>query len=281
MLAVMLIVPATFHFGTSMVLASAEPVGAALILASFYDFLPFIALAGLSVFPLTAAEAFVMGVFVTGAMIATKLLLGDVSWSALIGPIWLLVLLTGASAIAGMSQLNFLSIMVRRVTYDPLTKALSRRAGIDLLEVKYRTATILDQSLSLAFVDLDKFKQINDEFGHDCGDNVLSQAASNMKSCLRQDDALIRWGGEEFLIVLSSASKDDAQRVLSRIRQHGLGKRPTGTPVTASFGVAERLEDGARNYSGLIESADKRMYIAKFKGRDRIVLDDNDAPGTG
>lgn len=84
----------------------------------------------------------------------------------------------------------------------------------------------------------------------------------------------MRWGGEEFILLMPDTSQAQAVAALERLRQGGLGMRPDSTPVTASIGVAERRADKITDWHALIELADQRMYRAKQAGRDRIVAHD-------
>ena len=126
--------------------------------------------------------------------------------------------------------------------------------------------------LTVAFVDIDRFKQVNDGYGHDTGDRVLRHVARQLQRGLRQGDALVRWGGEEFLVVLAGTDKEGARVVISRLGAFGFGARPDGTPVTACFGLAERIGDGLKDENEMIELADRRMYEAKISGRNRAVF---------
>jgi diguanylate cyclase (GGDEF)-like protein len=126
-------------------------------------------------------------------------------------------------------------------------------------------------------MDLDHFKQINDRFGHDAGDNVLVSTSAAIRSELRTGDILIRWGGEEFVLILPNNTGLQACQALERLRKSGLGLRPDGTPVTASIGVAERITDNAQTWQDLVEKADTRMYQAKQGGRNRVIASDTPA----
>jgi diguanylate cyclase (GGDEF)-like protein len=88
---------------------------------------------------------------------------------------------------------------------------------------------------------------------------------------------LIRWGGEEFLLVLPNTAFDRAREVIARVRQHGFGFGPDETPITASIGVAEALTDGVADAATLIRLADERMYLAKESGRNCVVWEHRQA----
>lgn len=127
------------------------------------------------------------------------------------------------------------------------------------------------EPLSVAFFDLDHFKVINDAYGHDAGDQVLCQFTQLLGATVREQDLLVRWGGEEFVLLLE-AKRADAYEILQRLQAKGFGLRPDGGPLTASVGLAEREADCASSMEKLIELADQRMYRAKRAGRNRICV---------
>lgn len=106
---------------------------------------------------------------------------------------------------------------------------------------------------------------------------MLIAAVDAVRRTLRGGDALVRWGGEEFLVVLPNTDSASAIALLQRLRASGLGLRPDGARITASYGIAERTFDCARDGQRLIEIADRRMYQAKHSGKDRWVSSE-DAP---
>jgi hypothetical protein len=124
------------------------------------------------------------------------------------------------------------------------------------------------QFLAVAFLDLDQFKKVNDGWGHDAGDAVLGTAAERMRKCLRSQDALIRWGGEEFLIVLPNTDHDGARRMVARVAEHGLGPRPDGTPQTASIGIAELKHDRMTD-SGRARGRSRSPNVPRQIGRPK------------
>ncbi len=126
---------------------------------------------------------------------------------------------------------------------------------------------------SLAIVDLDHFKSINDRFGHEIGDHVLVRVAALLCDVLRQQDVVVRSGGEEFLVLMPATEMNAATACCERIRQK-LGDEPweqvvAGLTVTASVGVASTNDPG--QLAALTRSADQRLYEAKRSGRDRVV----------
>lgn len=136
---------------------------------------------------------------------------------------------------------------------------------------------------SVAMMDLDHFKAVNDKYGHEAGDRVLSSVGGLLTQTLRSFDDAFRFGGEEFLIVLKGGGAAEAVAVLERLRQR-LEARPVrlrdgeSIPVTASFGVAEAEANEA--VDDLIARADQALYRAKQTGRNRVVVCGQPEPGT-
>ncbi|OOV78191.1 GGDEF domain-containing protein, partial [Oceanospirillum linum] len=130
-------------------------------------------------------------------------------------------------------------------------------------------------NFAVLFIDLDKFKNINDTLGHDAGDEILRQTSKALSSCIRRGDAAIRWGGEEFLVLLPHTEASSAKNVVQRIMETGLAQLPDGTPVTASIGMAELVEDHAASWKELVELADQRLYKANQSGRAKCICPDS------
>jgi diguanylate cyclase (GGDEF)-like protein len=150
---------------------------------------------------------------------------------------------------------------------DPLTGALNRR-GFDDWRAPSGTPR-----LAIATIDLDHFKDVNDRFGHGVGDDVLRTVSGLLTSVLRRDDAVVRLGGEEFLLVLPGASIEDATSISERARNaietHAFTAHGTSFHVTASIGVASGpLEESMQV---IVDRADAAMYEAKRAGRNRVV----------
>lgn len=273
-LGILFLIPTAFYLASHQILTAFNLSGLSAAIAAGYAFLPFVLLAGLSIFPLTVAENLILA----SPVLISQGLAGILNWNTLdwpsfVGAFWLLALLTGVSALAGMSQLAFMVALVRQAVRDPLTSTFARRSGEELLTLQFNISLRGGTPLSLAFIDLDYFKAINDKFGHEAGDQALIQAAQAITRLLRAGDILIRWGGEEFLVIMPNTDIKQADIALARMRQAGFGNRPDGDELTASIGVAERIQDSAPDYHFLIEAADQRMYLAKKRGRNLVVSD--------
>lgn len=158
---------------------------------------------------------------------------------------------------------------------DQLTKANNRAAFTDCLRREVKRAERLSQPLSLIFIDLDHFKTINDNFGHECGDLVLASVSSWLMDTVRGSDAVFRFGGEEFVIMLCGANLQAAALIAERIRAdieaHTLAYGMEVVNLTASLGISE-LSICENNAELLVKRADEAMYQAKKLGRNRVCL---------
>lgn len=168
-----------------------------------------------------------------------------------------------------------LSDAERRAQTDPLTGVLNRRSLIERLDAACSRAKARGLPIALLFIDLDHFKQINDNFGHQAGDACLRAIIDPIHAELRQSDVIGRYGGEEFVVILSSAdaaaATPIAQRILERVadvRVTGYGE-PIG--VTCSIGIAASDTLGIWG-EPLLAQADAAVYVAKRSGRNQIHL---------
>ncbi|MBF0356056.1 MAG: diguanylate cyclase [Alphaproteobacteria bacterium] len=273
MLMGMLLVPPVFYLSSIQIIQSLELTELGMLIAKLYSLMPNIVLAGLAMFPLTAFEVVIFAIPAFAFAIIGLFMEGQVLSLQVHGPaLWLMVLVMGVAMFSGMSQLHYMAALVNRAMIDPLTQAYTRRSGNETIELLFRLSALQNTPLSVAFFDLDKFKTINDVYGHEEGDKALRTLADKLKQGLRKGDVLVRWGGEEFIAILNNTDGPGARIVIERLREAGFGLRPDGTPLTASIGLAERVQDNMPDWAHLVEKADARMYEAKRTGRDRAVL---------
>ncbi|MBI2390023.1 MAG: sensor domain-containing diguanylate cyclase [Deltaproteobacteria bacterium] len=160
----------------------------------------------------------------------------------------------------------------RLAQVDPLTGALNRRGFDDVYTEDAWTTT---STLSLVAADIDRFKDVNDRWGHAVGDRVLQAVAATLASIVRRGDAVVRMGGEEFLLALIGADLAAATHVAERARA-AVEAQPIVNDegpiaVTASFGVAQRMPGESR--AELLTRADAALYRAKAAGRNRVEVD--------
>ncbi len=273
LLTVMLLLPLMFYLVSLHIFTAGTPLTPlGEINAALYALLPFIVVAGLSLFPLTVIELLLYGlpVLLLSAYGASQS--GDFTWADFAGTVWLAFLVFGAAGFTSSSQLRYMITLVSQASQDPLTGAFTRRSGPEIIDLQFRVSARQDMPFTIVFIDLDDFKSINDNYGHDEGDRILVMFISNLKRFLRRSDAIVRWGGEEFLVVLPNTDMEGTKLLIRRIMKHWLGRRPDGRLLTASFGVAERQMDDLGDWPQLVELADKRMYEAKRAGKHRAVL---------
>jgi diguanylate cyclase (GGDEF)-like protein len=161
----------------------------------------------------------------------------------------------------------------RRSTLDPLTGLLNRNALEQRLGELEGQPTDAEEGLSHALLlcDLDHFKDVNDRLGHAAGDTVLQDVAYTMRAVLRAGDSIYRVGGEEILVVLPGASREEARAIAERLRGAVRERRPAGVSVTVSIGVAVS-SSGPLDTDELVGLADTALYSAKAGGRDRVVV---------
>lgn len=166
--------------------------------------------------------------------------------------------------------------MKRLAQTDPLTGLPNRRAALECLESCIAAARKTGAPLTVAFLDLDHFKRINDLHGHDCGDRVLRYVAHTLRGAFRSDDHVARIGGEEFLVILPGADPEHARIRIETLRTMLSGTAVvldvTGLTVTLSAGISAMRADDADG-AALLQRADTAMYAAKHAGRNRTELE--------
>jgi diguanylate cyclase (GGDEF)-like protein len=161
-----------------------------------------------------------------------------------------------------------------QATHDPLTGLWNRAAILDILERELGNALEKGTIVGVIMADLDNFKRVNDNYGHIGGDAVLREVARRIRTSVRPVDAIGRYGGEEFLIVLPECDESKALEIAEKIRT-SIGERAMNTsegmiPVTISIGVA--LSSEWRETEELIKAADRALYRAKMEGKNRVEL---------
>lgn len=272
LLAATLAIPLTLFCAAQLTLAGTPLTGLAAINASLYEALPFIVLAGLAIFPLVAAEGLMFALPILAVTTAVQIAAAGLDAVRLFSTLWVLGLALGVYLLACAIQLHYMMALLHRASRDPLTGALTRRSGVEMIDLHFRLACEQNRPLTIAFIDVDNFKGINDEYGHEAGDQALRTMTAALTQQLRLADSVVRWGGEEFVLLLPNTGMDGVRIVCSRIVEQWFGTRPDGTPLTASIGVAERIGDAAGDWSQLVKLADERMYAAKKAGKACCVL---------
>jgi diguanylate cyclase (GGDEF)-like protein len=161
----------------------------------------------------------------------------------------------------------------RMATQDVLTKLSNRKQILQTLHSRFEYYQRYKNPFSVLMIDVDHFKNVNDTHGHMAGDMVLSTIGQIFKDTLRSVDSAGRYGGEEFLVILTDSDKDDARHVAERIRltiaNHTFSYEKRKIPVTVSIGIAKTsIYD--RDETSLVNRADQALYAAKNNGRNRV-----------
>ena len=179
----------------------------------------------------------------------------------------------GAMVVAISERFAWLHRQVELGEKDALTGCLTRHGFLERLT----TLLAADGPLTCIVFDLDHFKRINDSLGHLAGDRVLAAAGYVVRGALRSEDVVVRWGGEEFLVVLPGQTEAQALEVAERLKNALSQQETEGVSFTASFGVALRLE--RESFEGWVSRADHAMYEAKQAGRNCIRAAPSSTPG--
>ncbi len=165
----------------------------------------------------------------------------------------------------------------RLAANDPLTGIFNRRFGLTRLKDEYHRAVVNSLHIGILIFDIDHFKKVNDTYGHLVGDKVIVRLAQTAKLALREGDVFIRYGGEEFLVVLPGASLVDTRQIADRIRHlvedTEIKHNHQVIKVTVSIGGTSCPEREANEITAIIGVADKNLYKAKDLGRNMIVID--------
>jgi diguanylate cyclase (GGDEF)-like protein len=155
---------------------------------------------------------------------------------------------------------------------DPLTKLLNRRVMATILQREFKRAQRYKSSLSLAFLDLDDFKAVNDRFGHDGGDALLKYVARRLSKMTRDTDIVVRYGGDEFVIILPGVTGEEVQNLIHRLRAYfdtnPLKVEGISIPVSISYGVSSLPDSGTKDPAALLSRADEMLYHAKTRKRE-------------
>ncbi len=164
---------------------------------------------------------------------------------------------------------------LRMATMDPLTGAYNRSTFHEIAEREISRARRAGQPLSIIMVDIDHFRPVNESFGVHAGDELLQKIAALIRTALRKEDMLVRYGGEEFLVMLPEVPGPGAVVVAGRIRKaveaEPLEVAGKSVALTVSVGVSARLDEGPESIESLLARADQALSLAKQRGRNRVV----------
>lgn len=241
-----------------------------------YELAPFVIATQIALFPVTWAHALRLGAAPVAALALGHLGTGWPLDAADWRDVWLVALLLGTAAWTSHAQLRLLANLSSArddASRDALTGLANRRAANERLELEAARFARSGAPLSVLMLDLDRFKAVNDRWGHAAGDEVLRALAAALRAELRACDLGARFGGEEFLVLLTDTQLDDAMRAAERIRRRiaalEIDAGEALLRVTVSIGVAQLREGEA--VDAAIARADAALYRAKAEGRDRCV----------
>ncbi|MBL4911528.1 MAG: GGDEF domain-containing protein [Alteromonadaceae bacterium] len=187
-----------------------------------------------------------------------------------------LVVITSCFTLSWSASQKLVHKLAIQATIDPLTQVYNRRAMEEFAEKEILRAQRNKSHLAIILMDIDLFKQVNDNYGHQVGDKVLQEFALRLKNSLRQYDTLARYGGEEFLLLLPNTEAEIAITIAEKLRNtiaqpvFELNISPP-LSVTASFGVA-CVQGDKINWQQLVGFADNAMYHVKANGRNKVQL---------
>lgn len=172
-----------------------------------------------------------------------------------------------------IKKINFMYTKTRQLSVtDALTKLYNRRHFESEFEKEFKRAKRYKNDLSIAIIDIDFFKKVNDTYGHLCGDYILKETAYLMAQNFRQTDTLFRYGGEEFVVLLTETNANNApvplERLRKKIENHKYIYDNQELKITVSIGVSSNIEFDICDK--MLEDADKALYKAKNEGRNRV-----------
>jgi diguanylate cyclase len=159
---------------------------------------------------------------------------------------------------------------------DSLTGMYNRRHFNDLLTQIFAESSRYGSDLSCMMIDLDNFKEVNDTLGHQAGDDLLRLTASVIERSIRDADVAVRYGGDEFIVLLPQTNPTEArasaQRILDIFRSDVDRDMPSASIATLSIGLASRQGEEPRDGDALVQLADEALYLAKAGGKNRITV---------
>ncbi|MEH6472335.1 MAG: GGDEF domain-containing protein [Halopseudomonas sp.] len=239
-----------------------------------YKAIPFLMIALTGLFPLTLVMGLSNIALISVFFIALATWQGGLNSFEFFNELWVLSLVSGCSLWIQSGQLLMLLKLYRESTRDPLTGLINRRVLMKQLDNQQHLFEQQQQPFSILMFDLDRFKRINDNYGHQAGDTVLKMAATILTQNARPTDIVARYGGEEFMVVLPGLTAQQSLPLAELIRS-AIEQQQTPCSqgdvinVTTSIGLSEYLSGEA--LSETIERADNLLYRAKEQGRNQVV----------
>ena len=270
LLALTIFLPTLFYFVSMLILN--RPVAEMPLVG--YAFMPFVMIALLGLFPLTLGFGILMHVMVLTAQLGLAAALGHLISLDTFDKLWVFVMFSGVSLWIQVGQLLMLLKLYRESTQDPLTGLINRRVMMKRLATEIAHNSDARQPFCVLMFDLDRFKRINDNYGHLTGDKVLRTTAQILQAGLRDHDIIARFGGEEFVAVLPNVTSEQAIEVAERIRQccHDTQVSAlSGEVIQLSTSVGVTEYETGEPIEATLARVDECLYKAKEQGRNRVI----------
>ena len=269
-LALTFLASGAFYFVTMQIL---DHGGAEVSLAG-YNLMPLLIVSMLGVFPLTLDWGVALIAMSTIPYLGLQAVQGRLMTADTANMLWMLLMLGGIALWVQASQLLMLLRLYRESTQDPLTGLINRRALMKRLTSEIAHLAEGRIPFSILMFDLDRFKRINDNYGHLIGDKVLKATATVLQSGLRQHDIIARFGGEEFVAVLPACGSNEALAIAERIRGSCHGTQlaaPNGDIIRLSTSIGVTEYEPGEAIEATLNRVDESLYKAKELGRNRVV----------
>ncbi|WP_062662059.1 GGDEF domain-containing protein [Grimontia celer] len=239
-----------------------------------YNLLPFVYVVILTILPLTVKESVCVMLITAASQIYVDIQSGALLSFDTIALYWLQTVVGILVIWAQTSKLHMMLRLYRHATLDPLTGVYNRRMLLTLAKRDFENTRTKSRPYSVLLMDLDRFKRVNDRYGHHAGDIVLQAFTQAVQETQRKSDIFGRFGGEEFILFLPQCSADNAQlvadRIMTRVRDMGIEVEGVSEPlkVTTSIGISTSLCK-SDDLSLILEQADQALFKAKNGGRDQ------------
>lgn len=190
--------------------------------------------------------------------------------------VYQLLIISTTFSLAWIVSGHLLKELKDQATQDPLTKVFNRRALEEIVNLEHSRSMRNQAPLSVIMLDIDRFKELNDSYGHNAGDRVLVEVAELLTKSTRGHDSIARFGGEEFIVLLPETNINQARLIAEKLRMKIASQafsfaRASDIAVTASFGVTA-CELEKESWLNVLERADGALYKAKENGRNRVIV---------
>ena len=239
-----------------------------------YQFIPFLLVATLSIFPFTLLESLAVGCVIILVQLYSFYLDPNPPIYFYIQELWLLCALLTVAITANHFHLNLLLRLYRQATHDQLTGLLNRHALLDLME-KGDNPEQRWQPFAVFLLDLDHFKKVNDQYGHAIGDKVLQAFAEVLRENSQSRDRIARYGGEEFLLIRYGDDLQAFYEQAEQLRNATMAKTVSSLddqPVSCTVSIGLTLAQEGESLDATIQRADEALYTAKEQGRNQVVV---------